>query len=67
MARYVVTVPVTVAGAGYNSPPRVLLKGQVVELSATEVTAIGGGNLRTASVATAHDQLGESFALSNSD
>ena len=66
MSRFVVTTPITVAGSGYNSPPRTLHKGEVVELSAAEVTTIGGGNLRTASAVTVHDQLGEAFAVANS-
>lgn len=65
MARYVVVTPVTVPGSGYGQPPRMLKKGDIVELSAAEVTAIGGGNLRTTSVTTAHDQLGEAVGVSN--
>lgn len=65
MARYVVTVPVTVAGSGYNSPPRVVHKSEVLELTAAEVTAIGGGNLRAVSAATTHETSGEAFAVSN--
>jgi hypothetical protein len=53
MARYVIVTPVTVAGSGYAQPPRVLRKGDVVELTATEVTAIGGGNMRSAQAARA--------------
>lgn len=63
MARYVVVVPVTVASSGYQAPGRTHTKGQVVELSAAEVAAIGAGNLRAAN--TAHDFAGESFAVSN--
>lgn len=66
MSRFVVTTPVTLAGSGYNAPPRTLHKGEVVELSAAEVTALGAGNMRTASAAVVHDQLGEAFAASNS-
>lgn len=77
MARYVVEIPVTVtAGANpYLAPARVLLKGQVLELSAAEVTAIGAGNLRAVAAtvtagtmpaaAVTRDQLGEAFAASN--
>jgi hypothetical protein len=64
MARYVLTAPVTVAGSGYSSPARVLPKGAVVELSAAEVTTVGGGNLRST---TARDALGEGAGASNSD
>lgn len=65
MARYVITTPVTIPGAGYNTPPRKLNKGEVVELSAAEVTTItgAGGALRSGS--TPHDTLGESFGVSN--
>jgi hypothetical protein len=65
MARYVVTKPVTLAGSGYAQPPRTVAPGQVLELSAAEVTALGGGNLRTTTASTAHDQLGESAGVSN--
>jgi hypothetical protein len=64
MTRYVVTTPVTVAGSGYGQPARVLAKGQVLDLSAAEVTAISSGNLRAV---TARDQLGESAGISNGD
>jgi hypothetical protein len=65
MARYVVTGDVTVPGAGYGQPPRRLRKGEVVDLSAAEVTTVGAGNLRTATTTTMHDQLGESAGISN--
>jgi hypothetical protein len=65
MARYKLTASVTVPGSGYSSPPRVLAKGQVVELSATEVAAItGAGGAVTAT--TQHDALGEGAGASNS-
>ena len=64
MTRYVVVTPVTVAGSGYGQPTRVLAKGQVLDLSATEVTAISAGNLRAV---TAHDQAAESAGVSNGD
>lgn len=67
MTRYVVAVPVTVAGSGYRQPARPVAKGQVVELSAAEVTAIGSSNLRAVSASTMHDQLGESAGVSNGD
>jgi hypothetical protein len=66
MARYVVVTPVTIAGSGYAQPARPLLKGQVVELSAAEVTAAGAGNLRAVSTTTLHDALGEASGVSNS-
>jgi hypothetical protein len=65
MARYVVTTAVTLAAVGYGQPARPLVKGQVVELNAAEVTAIGAGNLRAVATTTMHDQLGESAAVSN--
>ena len=69
MARYVIVTPVTVAGSGYAQPPRVLRKGDVVELAAIEVTAIGAGNMRSvqavSGAAGTRDQLGEAFAASN--
>ncbi len=65
MPRYVVTVATTVAGSGYGQPPRVIHTREVLELSAAEVTAIGGGNLRAVSTATTRESSGESFAVSN--
>jgi hypothetical protein len=65
MARYVVTVPVTIAATDYQHPARVHFVKQVVELSAAEVTAIGAGNLRTVATTTMHDTLGLGFAVSN--
>jgi hypothetical protein len=67
VARYVVTATTTVAGSGYTAPARTVAKGQVLELSASEVSAIGGGNLRAVSASTMHDQLGESAGVSNGD
>lgn len=67
MTRYVVTAPVTVAASGYAAPARTVAKGQVLELSAAEVTALGAGNLRAVATSTMHDQLGESAACSNGD
>ena len=64
MTRYVVTTTTTVAASGYAQPARTLNRGQVVDLSAAEVTAIGSGNLRTV---TARDQLAESAGVSNGD
>ncbi len=67
MARYVVVVPVTVPAVGYTQPAVVVTKGQVLELTAAQVTVIGAGNLRAVSTTTAHDQLGESAGVSNGD
>ena len=64
MSRQVMTAPVTIAATDYAHPARVLLKGQVVELSAAEITAIGAGNMR---VTVARDALGLNTAVSNSD
>jgi hypothetical protein len=69
MARFVVIKPVSVAGSGYAMPPRMHKVGDVLELSAAEVTTIGAGNLRaaqaTGAAAQTRDQLGEAFAVSN--
>jgi hypothetical protein len=65
MAKYIVTTAAQVAFLNYLSPGRVHTKGQVVDLSAGEVTAIGAGNLRAVSTATSHDQLGEAVGVSN--
>lgn len=69
MARYVVIAPVAIPAVSYAQPARVHKRGDVVELSAAEVTAIGAGNLRAMSAQSAtstRDQLGESFCASNS-
>jgi hypothetical protein len=56
------TADVTIAATDYQHPERKLKKGQVVELSAAEITAVGGGNVR---VTTVRDQLGLNAAVSN--
>jgi hypothetical protein len=66
MSRQVLIAAVVIPAAGYGQPERRHKKGDVVELSAAEITAIGAGNLRAASTANLHDQLGEAFAVSNS-
>lgn len=58
------TADVTIAASGYGQPARVLKKGQTVELSAAEITAIGAGNMRAT---VQRDSLGEHVAVSNSD
>lgn len=65
MSRYVVVSETTVAGSGYGQPPRTIKQRQVLDLSAAEVAAIGAGNLRAVTT-TMHDQLGETFGVSNS-
>lgn len=65
MARYIVTTAAQVAFLNYLNPGRQHVKGQVVELSAAEVTALGAGNVRAVSTTTLHDQLGEAVAVSN--
>lgn len=65
MARYVVVSPVLIAFLNYTQPGRNHKKGDVVELSAAEVTAVGAGNLRSVSTTTSHDQLGEAVGVSN--
>ncbi len=67
MSRYVVTITTTVAASGYTSPGYTVGKGQVLELTAAQVTAIGSSNLRAVTSSTAHDQLGESAGVSNGD
>ena len=63
MSRQIITKPVTIAAVGYAQPARVLVPGQVVELSAAEITAVGAGNMR----ATVYrDQLGLAVGVSNS-
>lgn len=66
MTRYVVTTPVIIPFVSYASPGKTVKKGDTVELSAAEVTAIGAGNLRAVTAATAHDQLGLAVGVSNS-
>jgi hypothetical protein len=63
MSRQVLTADVTIAASGYTQPERKLKKGQVVELSAAEITAVGAGNLRAT---VARDALGEHVAVTNS-
>lgn len=65
MARYVVTSAVQIAALSYLQPGRAHKRGDVVELSAAEVTAIGAGNLRAVSTSTLHDQLGEAAGVTN--
>lgn len=65
MARYVLTAPVVIADTDYLHKGRAHKKGDVVELSASEVTAIGAGSLRAVSTTTMHDTLGEAFAVAN--
>lgn len=66
MARYVVTTTAQIAFISYLLPGRMVTRGQVLELSSAEVTALNtaGANLRAGS--TPHDSLGETFAVSNS-
>jgi hypothetical protein len=65
MARYVVTVPGTVPWVSYLAPDRKLRKSEVVELTAGEVTALNAAGIQVRAGSTAHDALGESFAVSN--
>jgi hypothetical protein len=64
MSRQVITKTVTIAGSGYLAPSRTLTAGQVVELSASEVTAVttAGGTVRATG---ARDIAGESAGVSN--
>ena len=63
MSRQVLTADVTIAATDYQHPERKLKKGQTVELSAAEITAIGAGNMR---VTAPRDALGEHVGVSNS-
>ena len=64
MSRQLITKTVTIAATDYAHPARVLKPGDVVELTAAEITAIGAGNMR----ATAYrDQLGLGVGVSNSN
>lgn len=65
MARYIVTTAAQIAFLNYTQPGRSHVKGQVVELNAAEVTALGAGNLRAVTTTTSHDQLGEAVGVSN--
>jgi hypothetical protein len=65
VTRYVVTGPVTVAASSYASPGGTWPKGSVLELTSSQVTQIGSGNLRAVDTAHMHDQLGESAGVSN--
>lgn len=62
MSRQILTADVTIAATDYNHPARVLKKGQAVELSAAEITAIGAGNLRAT---LPRDLQGEGVGVSN--
>lgn len=66
MSRVVITKTVLVpATAGQVA--HTLTAGQVVEVSGAEATAIAtaGGTTRNTTSATARDQLGEAFGVSN--
>jgi hypothetical protein len=65
MARYILTTAAQVAFVNYLQPGRVHVKGQTVDLSPAEVTALGAGNMRAVATATVHDQQGEAVGVSN--
>jgi hypothetical protein len=65
MAKFILTTAAQVAFVNYQSPGRTHRKGETVELSAAEVTALGAGNLRAVSTTTQHDQLGEAVGVAN--
>jgi len=65
VSHYVVIAPVLITPVSYALPGRTHKKGDVVELSASEVTAIGAGNLRAVSTTTTHETSGECFAVAN--
>ena len=62
-----VVAPATVPAAGYAQPAQTVTKGQVVDLSPAQVTALGSSNLRAVATTTMHDQLGEAAGVSNGD
>lgn len=64
MSRQILTADVTIPATDYQHPERKMKKGQVVELSASEITALGAGNLR---VTTPRDLLGEGAGAANSN
>lgn len=64
MSRQLITKPVTIAAVSYAQPARVLKPGDVVELTAAEITAIGAGNMRAT---TYRDQTGLGVGVSNSN
>ena len=65
MARFVLTAPVVIPDTDYLHKGRAHKKGDVVELSAAEQAAIGGGNLRSVDTSHMHDTLGEAFGVAN--
>lgn len=65
MAKFILTTAAQVAFANYLSPGRQHFKGQTVDLSAAEVTALGAGNMRAVTTTTAHDQMGEAVGVAN--
>jgi len=65
VAKFILTTAAQVAFANYFLPGRTHWKGQVVDLSAAEVTALGAGNMRAVTTVTQHDQLGEAVSVSN--
>lgn len=67
VARYFVTVPVTVAMTSYADPGGYWPKGACLELTAAQVTEIGSANLRAVDTAHQHDALGEAVGVSNGD
>ena len=66
MSRLVITKTVLVP-AGGGQVAKTFTAGQVVELSGAELTALttAGGTTRNTTSATARDQLGEAFGVSN--
>jgi hypothetical protein len=72
MARYVVTAPCVITPVSYQLPGRSHVRGQVLELTAAEYTALGGASVLRAVAAggtgasVTRDQLGTPYAASNS-
>jgi hypothetical protein len=72
MARYVVIAPCVVTPAAYALPGRSHKKGDVIELTGAEYTALGGASVLRAvaaggaGAAVTRDQLGTPYGVSNS-
>lgn len=66
MSRVVITKTVAVPAAG-GQVAHTVHQGEVLEVNAAEAAAISGagGSTRATTTATAKDQLGEAFGVSN--
>ena len=60
MARYVVTAPCVITPVSYALPGRTHVRGQVIELTASEYTARGGASvLRAAAAGGTHQRASD--------